>query len=84
MKTTGHEVLRQIVFVAMLLAMMVGAWYFVFRPRDFENVRMQVQIEAKQKQLQKLNRATATIGDLKKEITELEKAIQFFQSKLPN
>ncbi len=84
MKVNGHEALRQIAFVAMLLAMMAGSWYFVFRPRDVGNARMQVQIEAKQKQLQKLNRATATIGDLRKEITELEKAIEFFQSKLPS
>jgi len=84
MKVNGHEVLRQIVFVTMLLGMMVGAWYFVFRPRDLDNARMQIQIEAKRRQLQKLNRATATIGDLKREIADLEKAIEFFQSKLPS
>jgi len=84
MKVGGHEFLRQMVFVAALLGMVVGAWYFLFRPRDLENVRMQLQIEAKQKQLQKLNRATATIGDLKEEIADLAKAIEFFQSKLPN
>ena len=41
-------------------------------------------IAAKQQQLQKLNRATATIGNLKEEIDNLDKAIQCFQSKLPN
>ena len=84
MKAGGHEILRQMIFVVALLAMVVGAWYFLFRPRDLENVHMQLQIEAKQRQLQKLNRATATIGDLKEEIADLQKAIEFFQSKLPN
>jgi Tfp pilus assembly protein PilO len=84
MKVPGTEILRQLLFVALLIAMVLGAWYFVLRPRDQAEQQMRVQIEAKQRQLQKLNRATATIGDLRKEIEELEKAIRFFQSKLPN
>ena len=84
MKTNGNETIRQLLFVVLLLGMIGGAWYFVFRPRDIENLRMQMQIDIKQKQLAKLNRATATIGDLKVEIADLEKAIDFFQSKLPS
>ena len=84
MRTGGYEMLRQMLFMAALLAMVGAAWYFLFRPRDLENIRMQLQIEAKQRQLQKLNRATATIGDLKREIADLEKAIKFFHSKLPS
>ena len=42
------------------------------------------QIEARQERLRELNQATATLGDLKKEIASLEEAIRFFQSKLPN
>jgi Tfp pilus assembly protein PilO len=71
-------------FVVLLAGMVVGAWHYAFRPRDAENTQLQLQTEAKQQQLQKLNRATATIGDLKKEIGELEEAIGFFQSKLPS
>ena len=84
MKFTRHEILRQAIFVTLLLGMVLGAWQFVFRPRDLEDRRMRLQIQAKQRQLQKLNRATATIGDLKQEIGDLEKAIGFFHSKLPN
>jgi hypothetical protein len=68
MKITGQEVLRQSVFVALLVGLVAGSWYFVFRPRDEEEQRMRVQIDAKQEQLQKLNRATATLGNLKDEI----------------
>ncbi len=78
------EWVRQGVFVLLLLVIVGGAWYFLFHPRDLEDQQMRVAITAKQKQLQKLNQATATIGDLKEEIANLDKAIQFFQSKLPN
>jgi Tfp pilus assembly protein PilO len=84
MKVNKSETLRQSVLVSLLLGMVVGAWYFVFRPRDREDQDMRLQIAAKQMQLQKLNRATATIGNLKDEIANLEKAIDFFRSKLPN
>ncbi len=78
------EIIRQGVFVVLLLGMLVGAWYFVFLPRDRADREMRSQIQAKQLQLQKLNRATATIGNLREEIADLEEAIEFFQSKLPN
>lgn len=79
-----NEWARQGVFVLLLLGLVVGAWYFLFRPRDLEDQQMRLAIAAKQRQLQKLNRATATIGNLKEEIANLDQAIQFFQSKLPN
>ena len=83
MKLTAQEVLRQLLYAMLLVGMVAGARYFVFRPRDLAEVKMRAQIEAKQRQLQKLNRATASIGDLKEEIAELSKAIEFFESKLP-
>lgn len=83
MKTGMNETLRQAVFAMLLVGMVVGSYFFVFRPRDEAEARMRAEIEAKQKQLQKLNRATASIGDLREEISQLQQAIQFFESKLP-
>jgi len=77
------ELARQGAFILMLLGIVLGAWYFMFLPRDREDRQMRLAIAAKQRQLQKINRATATIGNLE-EISNLDKAIQFFQSKLPN
>jgi Tfp pilus assembly protein PilO len=68
----------------LLLAIPVGAWWFVFRPRSAGNAEMLQQIEAKRSKLQELNRATATIGDLRNEIASLEKGVAYFQSKLPS
>lgn len=75
---------REIVFTALLLVIPVGAWWFVLRPISRSNSAMLAQIATKQAKLRELNKATGTIGDLKAEIASLEKAIAFFQSKLPS
>ena len=75
--------IREIVFVVVLTAIPVGAWWFVFRPADTRDDEMIKQIETRQQKLQSLNRATATIGDLKVEVSSLKEAIKFFRSKLP-
>jgi Tfp pilus assembly protein PilO len=76
--------LRELVLVALLLSLPVGAWWFVFRPRNARDAEIREAIAGKQRKLQALNRATATIGDLQHEIASLQEAIRFFQSKLPS
>lgn len=76
--------LREIIFIVLLMAIPVGAYWFVFRPQNQANQEMRKQIEARQAKLRELNRATGAIGDLKSEIDSLAKAIDFFQSKLPS
>jgi Tfp pilus assembly protein PilO len=75
---------REIAFVVILLVIPVGAWWFVFRPHNAQNAEMRLEIEAKQEKLKALDRATGTIGNLKKEIAALSKALAFFESKLPS
>lgn len=76
--------LREIVFIALLMAVPVGAWWFVFRPNNQQQADARAEIEKKQQRLRDLNKATANIGDLKKEIQSLEKALDYFQAKLPS
>ena len=76
--------LREAIFVLLLMCIPVGAYLLVFRPQNLRNARMIRDIEARQARLRELNQATAAIGDLKKEISSLEDAVKFFQSKLPN
>ena len=76
--------IREIVFVVLLTAIPVAAWAFVFRPNNVCKAEMAAEIASRQAKLQALNKATATIGDLKSEIAALEKAINFFRSKLPS
>jgi Tfp pilus assembly protein PilO len=72
------------VFIGVLVAIPLGAWWLVFRPHNLREAEMRKQLEAKQAKLQALNRATGTIGNLKREILALQKGLQFFQSKLPS
>ena len=74
---------REIVFVVLLMGIPVASWWLVFRPQNARRDQMCQQIEAKQGRLRELNRATATIGDLKKRIGKLQKAMASFRSKLP-
>jgi len=75
--------LREIIFIVLLMAIPVGSWWFIFRPHNAQEAQMLAEIEIKQEKLRALNRATATIGDLRKEIDSLEKALAFFRDKLP-
>jgi len=74
---------REIAFIALLIVIPVGAWWFAFRPNNACNAAMMEQIQTRQAKLQALNQATGTIGDLKVEIGALDDAIKFFRSKLP-
>ncbi|MDY6914164.1 MAG: type 4a pilus biogenesis protein PilO [Planctomycetota bacterium] len=76
--------LREIVFTVLLMALPIGAWWFVFRPHNVRNNQMLQQIEAKRNKFKELNQITGTIGNVQKEIDSLSKAIAFFHSKLPN
>ena len=74
---------REILFLLLLVAIPVGSWWLVFRPRDSQIAEARQQIQAKRVKLAALNRATASIESLKQEIEEYNQAINFFQSKLP-
>jgi Tfp pilus assembly protein PilO len=76
--------LREIVFILFLMLIPLGAWWLVFRPQNAASDEMRKQIAIRQAKLQQLNKATATIGDLKAEIASLKEALDYFQSKLPN
>ena len=75
---------REIVFSVLLLAIPVGAWWFVFRPGNLRNAKVCEEIETRQNKLRVLNRATAIIGNLEQEIALLDDSIKFFRSKLPS
>jgi Tfp pilus assembly protein PilO len=76
--------LRELIFALLIVAIPLGSWWFVFRPRNAREVQMVQQIEAKQAKLQQLNATIGAIGDIQGEIASLEKGIGFLQSKLPS
>ncbi len=76
--------IRELIFIALLTAIPIASWWLIFRPQNANAEEMRQQIEAKQSKLRELNRATGTIGDLRKRIAGLEDAMKYFRSKLPS
>ncbi len=75
--------LREVLFLALLVAIPVCAWWLVFRPRSQEMTLARQEINAKRVKLQALSRTSVRMDQLKAEIAENGRAIEFFQSKLP-
>jgi len=69
--------------ISVMLAVLVCAYTFVFKKTNEKRQALVADIESKQKVLNNLSQATAGIDDLNRKTQELEKAIKFFQSKLP-
>lgn len=75
--------LREAIFILLLLAMPVAAYFFVFQPRNQQIHEAQEEIRAKQAKLKQLEAATRNLADLGKEIDKLGSAIEIFERKLP-
>lgn len=74
---------RELVFVLLLLAVPVAAFFFVFQPRNQQIADARAEIAAKQAKLQQLEAATTAMSDLGAEIEKLSDAIELFEQKLP-
>jgi type IV pilus assembly protein PilO len=75
--------LRELIFVSLMLGLLVSTYVFVFKKANARRDTKLSEIEQMDKALLNLRRATAGIDDMGRKITELQKAIDFFASKLP-
>lgn len=75
--------IREIIFILLLLAMPVAAYFFVFEPRNEQITQARAEISSKQQKLAQLEAATMKINDLGSEIDKLSEAITVFEQKLP-
>ncbi len=73
---------REVIFVALMLGLLAISFLF-FRKTDEKRVRLLADNNSKQTALNNLHTATAGISDLNKKIDDLQQAIKFFESKLP-
>ncbi len=71
------------VLFLVLVGLLAGSWVFGFKVINERRAALQVEIGEKQKALLDLQQATAGIADLGTKISDLQKAIAFFESKLP-
>ena len=74
---------REIVFVVVMLGLLGSTNYFVFSKSNKRKSDLLADMRSKQAALSNLQQATAGISDLNRKIDELQKAITFFESKLP-
>ncbi len=74
---------RELLFVVVMIGLLACSYLFVFKKAAERRVAIEADIKAKQKALADLDRATAGIADVGLKIGELQKAIEFFEGKLP-
>jgi type IV pilus assembly protein PilO len=76
--------LRDFAFFAVLIAIPIASYFFVFAPRNTEIARARSEISAKRTRLADLSRLTARIGDLGREIATREEELEKLNQKLPD
>lgn len=74
---------REMLFLVLLLAMPVAAYFFVFQPRNTQIAEARQEIAQKQEKLRQLEEHTRDMEDLGAQIDRLEQAIALFEQKLP-
>lgn len=75
--------IREIIFVALMLALLAGTYIFVFSKTTAKRDAMRKDITEWDKMLNDFHNSTAGIDDMNAKIDELSKAIEFFGQKLP-
>lgn len=75
--------IRELLLLAVLLAMPVCAWWWVFRPVNREIQQAKSEIAQKERMLEKLSVATRQSADLAKANEDVALAIGLIESRLP-
>jgi len=75
--------IKELIFVLLMCGLVASSYIFVFKPAQEKRAMREKDINDRQKALADLKTATTGIGDLEKKIADLQQAIQFFESKLP-
>jgi Tfp pilus assembly protein PilO len=74
---------REVLFLLVMVALLLSAWYFVFRKADEQIATYAADTEQKRLKLTELQAATVRIADINKTIDDLQQRIRAFESKLP-
>lgn len=75
--------IRELILVCAMVGLLICSYTFVFKKANTKREDLKVEIGTKQKALTNLRQATAGIDDMGHKIDELQRAISFFESKLP-
>jgi type IV pilus assembly protein PilO len=75
--------IRELVLVSAMVALLICSYLFVFTKANAKRVRMEQEVSTWKKELSSLDQKTAGIDNIGRKIEELQKAISFFENKLP-
>src|SRR5262245_31125304 len=75
--------LRELIFFKLMIGLLLASYFFVFAKATAKKKALVDDINTKQTALANLKQSTIGIDDLGKKIDELQKAITFFEGKLP-
>lgn len=74
---------RTLIFIVLLMALPLASYYLMFSPLNNEKLKAEVETREKLDKLSALSKAEAESPNLQTEIDKLQKAIVFFENKLP-
>ncbi len=74
---------RKAVFFALLVGVAAVGYQYMIKPANKSLAESKGRLENKMAQLAKFQKATAAAEDLERQLTQLQEAIGFFESKLP-
>jgi type IV pilus assembly protein PilO len=75
---------RELLLIVLLLAIPVGAYFWVFEPARENTEKLKTDLEVKSKKMSDLSKALSGVKDLNAEVDRLSEAISFFEGKLPD
>jgi Tfp pilus assembly protein PilO len=79
-----NHMIRQTAFFAVLLAVPLGAWAFVFRPRNMEIDMARADVDMKLIQLEELREVETINDDLEITLHHLESALAELRARIPD
>jgi len=74
---------RKAVFSALLFGVAIVGYQYMIKPANSRLADTKGRLETKLAQLAKFGKAATAMDDLTKQLEQLEKAVKFFESKLP-
>ena len=75
---------RELLFLLVLTAVPISAWFFVFQPRNADISEARAEIDAMQGTLTQLNELNRSVGDLGEAINVAEVRLARFRENIPD
>ncbi len=75
--------IRELIFFSVMIGLLACTYFMVYKRAADRREQKLIQIAERERQMENLRQITAGIEDLDGKVAELQEAISFFESKLP-